>query len=457
MCLFVSLRVSSCLFVSPILSAPCCTAMPTYSIFTLGCRLNQADSALLAGNLEQHGFSALPWGQAADLLLINSCTVTAVASSKTRQLLQSARRFAPQAYIVLLGCDANAESERWRQCPELDLLLPNPKPQDLVSLLPPVLRRENQPVVAQSPPQVEGFTLEGCGEHGKRTRATLKIQEGCDFHCSYCIVPQTRGPARSRQLDDLLREAEMLLQRGYRELVISGVNIACYENKGADLPDLLARLLQLGKGFRLRLGSTEPGPCLRKLVDLMAEQSQICRFLHLPLQYGEDSILQRMGRHYDCQTYENSVRYAIEKLPGLCLGSDLILGFPGETDESFAACLDYVRSIPFGLLHIFPYSPRQGTAAAKMKNRPPSPVVKARAAEMRKIAAHKEREFAKSQIGKNLPVLLEKSSPGAQGWSDNYLQIRLKGPEKLAVNTIVQARACQYLGKRSLGAEIQSA
>ncbi|NMA41911.1 MAG: tRNA (N(6)-L-threonylcarbamoyladenosine(37)-C(2))-methylthiotransferase MtaB [Oligosphaeraceae bacterium] len=427
--------------------------MPTYSIFTLGCRLNQADSALLADNLEKHGFSALPWGQPADLLLINSCTVTAVASGKSRQLLQSARRFAPQAYIVLLGCDATAEMEYWRQCPELDLLLPNPKPQDLHGLLPLGLHRENKPVLVQSHALTEGFTVSGCGKHGDRTRATLKIQEGCDFHCSYCIVPQTRGPSRSRQKDDILREAEALLERGYKEMVLSGVNIACYQNNGADLPDLITRLLQLGKGFRLRLGSTEPGPCLRKLVDLMAAERQICRFLHLPLQYGEDSILRRMGRRYDCQAYENSVLYALEKIPGICLGTDLILGFPGETEDIFTACCDYVRRIPFALMHVFPYSMRQGTAAANMKERPATHRVKARAAAMRKIAAQKAAEFAQSQLGKELQVLLEKSSPKAQGWSDNYLQIQVKSPEKLTVNSFVQVKACEYLGARRLTAQ----
>jgi threonylcarbamoyladenosine tRNA methylthiotransferase MtaB len=412
--------------------------MPTFAIYTLGCRLNQADTALLADALQKHGFSPLSWGNAADLLIINSCAVTGVSSRKNRQAVHAARRLAPDAFIVLMGCDATAESSYWAENPDVDLVIPNPKPDSLPDLLPSPLRRNSSPMLVKTPPLPDSFTVSGTGFYPERTRANLKIQEGCDFHCSYCIVPHTRGPARSRRLDDILREAEALLERGHKEIVLSGVNIATYQDSSYDLPMLVERLLSLDDHFRIRLGSTEPGRCLDRLVAVMAAYPQrICRFLHLPAQYGEDSILRRMKRHYDCRTYEQAVLNAHERIPGLCLGTDIIVGFPGESEENFQACRNFIERIPFGLLHVFPYSPRPGTPAASMDERPSSADTRRRSAELRELAAQKYAAFANSQLGQALPVLIETLSPSPQGWSDNYLKVRISSKLPLSANTIV--------------------
>lgn len=414
--------------------------MPTFAIYTSGCRLNQADSALLADALQKSGYEALSWGNAADLLIINSCAVTGIASRKNRQAVHAARRLAPDAYIVLMGCDAVAESALWAVDREVDLVISNPKPDSLPELLPRRLSRSGTslPQLVSTPPLGDSFTLSGTGLYHERTRANLKIQEGCDFYCSYCIVPHTRGPARSRQLDDILREAEQLLERGHREVVLSGVNIACYQDSNCDLPGLIERILTLGDHFRIRLGSTEPGLSLERLVDIMAAYPQrICRFLHLPVQYGEDSILRRMGRHYDCNSYEKAVLDAIERIPGICLGTDIIVGFPGESEENFRQCRAFVERIPFGLLHVFPYSPRPGTPAATMPDRPSTAEVHRRAAELRALAAQKYAGFADSQMGRTLPVLLETGSPSPQGWSDNYLKVRISSKLTMQPNTLV--------------------
>lgn len=412
--------------------------MPTFAIYTSGCRLNQADSALLSAALQARGYSPLSWGEAADLLIINSCAVTGVASRKNRQAVHAARRLAPDAFLVLMGCDAVAEASSWANNPEVDLVISNPKPDALPDLLPSPLQRNSTPQLVRTAPLPESFTLSGTGSYTERTRANLKIQDGCDFFCSYCIVPHTRGPARSRLLDDILREAEALLERGHKELVLSGVNIATYQNSSCDLPGLIERLLSLGDHFRIRLGSTEPGLCLDRLVDIMAAYPQrICRFLHLPVQYGEDSILRRMKRHYDCRTYEQAALRALERIPGLCLGSDIIVGFPGETEENFQACRAFIERIPFGLLHVFPYSPRPGTPAATMTGRPSPADIRRRAANLRALAAQKDAAFADTQIGQTLPVLLETSSPTPQGWSDNYLKVRISSKLTLQANTIV--------------------
>ncbi len=424
--------------------------MPSAAITTLGCRLNQADSALLADELRQGGFTIVPWGTAADLQIINSCSVTGTASQKSRQAVRQARKIAPGSFIIIAGCDASAESTAWLADADIDLVLPNPKPTTILPLLPAALRHAtaSQQKLIPSLPLTEDFRHPGTGYFFERTRANLKVQEGCDFFCSYCIVPFTRGPAYSRNSDDILREAEALICRGYQELVLTGVNIATYQNAGLDLAELLLKLLNLGDNFRIRLGSTEPGAVLGRVVEVMAEQARICRFLHLPVQYGESSILKRMRRHYGPESYAQAVLNAWEKIPLLCLGTDVIVGFPGETEQTFAACRDFLSELPFGLMHVFPYSPREGTPAASFPDQVPNQLANQRAAELLALAEQKYRRFADQQIGQRLPVLLEKGSPSAEGWTDNYLKVRLPKQKGLTANTLISAKIVSRLNKR---------
>ena len=401
------------------------------SIHTLGCRLNQADSAHLVAELRQEGgFEIVPWGEEAELLLVNSCAVTATAVQKTRQLLRAARKRAPQAYVVLCGC-ACTDEKLLHACVAdglADLVLPNPKPARLLPLLPGRLRHDTgaRGAVVRREWLAEGFRLEGVGDNPERTRANLKIQEGCDFRCTYCIVPDVRGPAVSRDLDDVLREAEALLRRGYRELVITGVNVATYTNGGCDLAGLLERLLALRPAsehsFRLRLSSTEPGPVLERVIDVMKADSRLCRFLHLPLQYGDDGILERMGRHYDTAQYAATVRRAAEELPGVCIGTDLMVGFPGEDEAAFERCHAFLDELPIGLMHVFSYSPRPGTPAAAWK-RPLGADVARREKAMLALAAAKAERFLRSQVGREVEILLEEGRPLFHGWSDNYIKV----------------------------------
>jgi threonylcarbamoyladenosine tRNA methylthiotransferase MtaB len=412
--------------------------MPRVSFYTLGCRLNQADTGHVADDLQRHGYEVVPWGSAAELLVVNSCAVTGTASQKTRQIVRQARRHFPDAFLVLMGCDATVDLTTWAEGPAVpDLIVPNPRPAPLSELLPVGLPRAATSLrVAPGVPE-EGFVISGASDYSERTRANLKVQDGCDFFCSYCIVPYTRGPARSRALDDVLREADELLSRGNRELVLSGVNITTYRQGGVDLAGLLEKLLALGPGFRLRLGSAEPGPVLPRVVEVMASSAQICRFLHLPLQYGEDGILRRMRRHYSVAEYEALVMPAIERLPGLCLGADVIVGFPGETAESFATTRAFIERVPFSLLHVFVYSPRQGTDAAKMPGRPRKGLAEERSAELIALGEAKARAFAEQQLGKTLEVLIEDDQPQPCGWSDNYLQVTIAEHDvPLAMNTL---------------------
>ena len=409
------------------------------SLHTLGCRLNQADSARLAADLQSHGYEVVPWGSPAELLVINSCAVTGIAAQKTRQALSQARKRNPNAYIIVCGCAAtDPELSQSNAANYADLLLPNPKPNSLLPFLPSELCHHDGPpqgLDATIKALPDGFTLPGSGVFHERTRANLKIQDGCNFRCTYCIVPQMRGPARSRDLDDILRETRELLDNGYREIVLTGVNIAYYQNSGHDLADLVAKLLRLPGDFRIRLGSTEPGPVLDKLIGVMKSEPKLCRFLHLPLQNGDPDILRRMARRYTTTQYADAVNRAAAEIPGVCLGTDIMVGFPGEDDTAFQRNYDFLSALPLGLMHVFCYSPRPGTPAATWPGRPAPQVAHEREVRLLELAKTKAETFARSQLGTTVQVLMETGQPANHGWSDNYLKVVLPPDLEVDVNT----------------------
>lgn len=427
------------------------------AVLTLGCRLNQADTALLCDDLAQHGYRLVRWGTPAELLVVNSCTVTAESAAKTRKAVHAARRRCPGAFIVLVGCAAELDAEAWRAEGQADLIVGNVAKTRLSQVLPAALERPRQPgVLLGSLPRREaspaGFAEAGAGRYLERSRANLKVQEGCDFFCSYCIVPQVRGPARSRLWSDALREAAELVRRGHREIVLAGVNIATYSDQGRDLADLAEALLAQEPSMRLRLGSTEPSPVLPRLIQLMAREPRLCRFLHLPLQYGEDSILRAMNRRYTVAQYADLATLAAASIPGLCLGSDIIVGFPGETESSFQACCETVRRLPINHLHVFSFSAREGTAAAGLPGAVPGDVAAGRAAELARIGLEKAAAFARSQVGQTLQIITEKRTPGGawQGWSDNYLCLEIPAAPELEANQLLQVCVEAELGGRRL-------
>ena len=399
------------------------------SIYTLGCRLNQADSALMADALRGNGFELVPWGEPADLVVIDSCTVTATATHQSGQALRGARRRCPEAFVVLTGCAATVEPERWQREAAADLILPNAAKTEIVRHLPAGLARPAQPLAAQAVerPGETLFTQPGRGLYAERTRANLKVQEGCDGFCSYCIVPHARGAPRSRAWDDALREAGELLACGHRELVLTGVNIAAYADHGRDLADLLGAVLALGDGFRLRLGSTEPGPVLPRIVDLMARAPRLCRSLHVPLQYAEAGILQAMNRRCGVREFAEFATQAVGRVPGVCLGSDIIVGFPGETEAIFEACYEALSALPLSYLHVFTYSPREGTPAARLPDRVDGRTAGTRQHRLSALSQAKSEAFARRSVGQILEVLTEQRNAAGrlEGWSDNYLRVEI--------------------------------
>ncbi len=390
-------------------------------IVTLGCRLNVADTALLTSRLEAAGYRVVPDTTAeVAAVVINSCTVTAEAAAKSRKAVRRFRRQYPKAVIAVTGCAAELGGNGLKEA-GADLVTPNAGKRELADMLKSAAVRQ-LPLSRQLPPV--NFIEKASGSFPFRSRAFIKIQEGCDNRCTYCIVPTVRGPARSRNLEEVLQDCRTAVRAGFPELVLTGVNTCAYSDAGCNLSGLIEQIAAIPGTFRIRLSSTEPHPGDTSLLEIMASTPKVCRFLHLSLQYGNDRILRAMNRHYSASDYADFVQTARRLIPGIHIGSDLIVGFPGESDTDFAECSQLVGEIGFANLHIFTYSPRPSTPAAALPGRPAPETVKTRFESLRSLAATGARRFAESQRGKTLPVIFERSVNGvARGWSDNYLEV----------------------------------
>ena len=380
-------------------------------IHTLGCRLNIADSALLTARLHAAGFEVGCGGAAPDLILLNSCAVTAEAAAKSRRMIRRMRRENPRARIIVTGCAAQLDPGSFLTA-GADTVLPNPGKKSIPD-----------GIFEEKAPAEDVFREDILSEFPFRSRAFIKIQEGCNNFCTYCIVPYVRGRERSRALSEVIADCRKAVDDGFPEIVLTGVNTCAYNDSGVDLAHLIPMLCELPGDFRLRLSSTEPRMDNFAMIDAMAAGGEkVCRFLHLSLQHGCDRILKAMNRRYSCCEYRRFVEEARKRLPGVHVGTDVIVGFPGETDEDFAASLEFVREMAFANIHIFSYSPRPGTPAAKMSGQVDPAVVKERFRQLKAVADESAAAFFRSQTGKNAQVIFERSENGRlRGWSDNYI------------------------------------
>ncbi len=399
---------------------------------SFGCRLNQAEADAFAAE-----FAAIDWAIVgdsphADVVVIHSCAVTRNAEQECLRLCRRLARRAPKPFVVLSGCVPEAAARDALTAAGVSLIIPRTERDTLVA------RVAGACAAAADPPHaVFPFPARRAVPH--RTRPFLKIQDGCDFYCTYCIVPHTRGLPVSRPFEVCLREAQAFIGGGAREIVITGCNTARYADAGRALPDLLRALAATPGIGRLRLGSIEPGTVEEAIADLMANNPAICRQLHLPLQSGDADILRAMGRRYTPADYRAAAEYALDRVPDLGLGTDIITGFPGETDKQFEHTRRCIATLPFSNLHVFPYSERPGTPAARLPDPIPPAVRKARAAELITIGESNRRRFARTFIGKPVTCLIERfdAHGAACGWSGAYLPCRVSGVDRAALGECV--------------------
>jgi threonylcarbamoyladenosine tRNA methylthiotransferase MtaB len=415
------------------------TGRPRASLHTLGCRLNQAETALLADRLQQDGYQIVDYGRPTDLLVLNTCSVTDEAERMCRYEIRRTLRHSPQAFVAVTGCYAQTGVEALRQMPGIDLIVGN---QHKLSLpahlpLPSALRKQPAPSLLHTKTLTrDDFTVDGTGDYDSK-RANLKIQDGCSFMCSFCLIPFARGHERSRRMEDTIREAETLAARGHRELVLTGVNVGRYEQDGGSLLDLVRRLERIDGLDRIRISSIEPTTISDELLEHMAASSKLCRYLHLPLQSGDDGVLRAMNRRYTVRGYTAFVEKAVRLMPDLGLGTDVLVGFPGESDAQFANTLAAATDLPFSYLHVFAYSKRPGTAAARMAPAVASATMKSRSKALAELSRAKRLAFYQRYVGRKVEVLFETKDEAGRwtGLTNNYMRVGVTTDDELT-NTL---------------------
>jgi len=406
--------------------------MKKVSFYTLGCKLNQAETAILAEQFEHRGYQLKPFGEQVDICVINTCTVTAKSDYRCRQMIRKAKKISPSARIAVVGCYAQLNPEKINMIEGVDFILGSDKKFDLLEILDENNTR-NQALFLSS--TNESFLSPSPGNFWDHTRAFLKIQDGCDSRCSYCAVPLARGRSRSDSLDHIKLSAKELVQRGHQEIVLTGVHIGRYGkdlNPAKKLLDVLRELESIPDLKRIRLSSLEPLEIDEPLLRWMAESEKICPHFHVPLQSGDDEILQRMNRNYSSEIYVAGIYRLKTMIPDCGLGTDIIVGFPGETEERFQNTQRLVEQLPFTYLHVFSFSPRPGTKAVRFSDRVNPREIKRRSEILRMLGRTKKKDFFNNLVGQKLEVLWEEKECGDSmfGFSDNYARVRTKADPK---------------------------
>jgi len=405
------------------------------SLHTLGCRLNQAETTILGEGLRKKGYEIVEFGQPTDLLVLNTCSVTADAERASRYVIRKTLKHSPQAFVAVTGCYAQTGAESLKRHAGVDLIVGNQYKLDLPAYVPAadsLAKRSIPDVFHTRTIGREDFELPHYGTPAS-TRALLKIQDGCSAMCSFCIIPFARGHERSRKVTDIMREAESLIARGFREIVLTGVNIGQYQQSSYDFCGLLRELQLLGGLERLRISSIEPTTVTDELLDMMASSTKICPYLHIPLQSGDDDVLSAMNRRHTVRAYTQIIERAAEAIPNIGLGTDLMVGFPGETEAAFRNTTNVAMDLPFSYLHIFSYSSRPGTAASKMNSQVAGGTVKRRSALLHGIGDAKRLDFHKKQIGASEWVLFESGCQDGfrQGTASNFTKVAVAGDTDL--------------------------
>ena len=416
--------------------------MQRVAITTLGCETNQFESAAMAEALGRDGFQIVSFEDEADIYVINTCTVTARTDAESRRLIRRARNRQPAAKIVVTGCYAQMAFERLREMEGVQLILGNTEKKGIAELVREI--GDEQRVLVSDislETQAAGVSLESFAEH---TRAFLQVQTGCDAFCSYCIVPYARGRSRSVPFIEALDGIRTFAGKGFKEVVMTGIHLGGY---GLDLTprqhliDLLTAAESERLVPRLRIGSLEPTEINAPLIQFLASSEIICRHLHIPLQSGHDRILELMNRHYNTLRFREVMEELASAIPDICLGCDIIAGFPGETDEEFTVSYSFIEMLPIAYLHVFPFSPRQGTPAATMPGQVPGGVIRERAAALRRLSEQKKRAYHERFVGRELSVLVQESIEGGlvKGLSRNYIPVLLPGDGNL-INCEISVR-----------------
>lgn len=411
------------------------------AFFTLGCKVNQYDTQLMRDLLESRGHITVPFGDKADCYIINTCSVTNMSDKKSRQIISRCKKTNPHAIIVVCGCFSQLSPSEVADIQGVDIILGTANRKHILRYL-DEFQKDGQQIVA--PADLESET-ELNGEEifsfSEKTRAILKIEDGCRNFCSYCVIPYARGKIRSKTPLDIDKELSHLFERGFKEVVLTGIHLASYgrDLSGLTLADAIEQTCR--KGFtRVRLGSLEPLIITEDFLERISKFPNLMPSFHLSLQSGSDTVLKRMNRHYTTAQYKDAVTLLRKYYPDCAVTTDIIVGFPGETEQEFEETLAFAEDIAFAKIHIFPYSMRKGTVAAKMKDQIPSFVKSDRSKRLEIIEQRSRLQFMNKHIGEELPVLFEqKKNENWEGYTENYLSVLFRSEEDL-IDTLQTAK-----------------
>jgi threonylcarbamoyladenosine tRNA methylthiotransferase MtaB len=488
------------------------TSETTFAITTLGCKVNQADSEALSEKMSAAGFVQCDFSDTADIYIVNTCTVTHLGDRSSRQMISQARRRRPDALLVVTGCYAELNPQAVSALPGVDLVIGNSNKESLVDSintqlkvspitslhskenshpfqtnaqkgLLPVLHAVNQHIGSDSSLPLAGVDEEPQPENPSRislisdlttlpttansrlltrTRVQMKVQDGCNNRCTYCIVPYVRGGSRSRSIESVVEHVQRKTKAGFQEIVLTGIHLGDYHpdnDKKKDLGDLIAILLDQTDIRRIRVSSLEPEDFRLEWLELW-ENPRMCRHLHLPMQSGSDHILRRMARRYNSERYHQIVTTAKQLVPGIAISTDIITGFPGESDNDFELTYQQATELQFAKAHIFRFSPRQGTAAARMQEQIKEEIKKARSERLLALNDQDVRRFRQLFLGENVQVLLESYKHGRwEGLTDNYLRVEVDGladpSNQIWQNTLVKAHLKELVDDGVLGIAVE--
>lgn len=403
---------------------------------TMGCKVNQFDTAVMEEQTRKADHAIVPFDQAADVYVINTCSVTEASDQKSRRIIRQIKHRTPGARVIVTGCYAQTHPEELAKISGIDLVLGNGEKQDLAGYLGGCDKADGPVVNVGSPfsggPLVQPLIRQVSGH----TRVFLKIQDGCDYQCSFCLIPRARGPGRSLLPERVIEQVAVLVEEGCQEVVLTGVNLGTY---GRDfipkqsLAGLLRMLLERTRIARIRLSSLEPKTVTAELIEIIQSSSRICRHFHIPLQSGDNRILKQMNRHYFRSYYRQLVLSLAERFPNASIGTDVMVGFPDEGEAEYRNTYALLDELPMSYVHVFPFSARPETAAAGMRIEISEQEKKRRADELRQLSIEKSKQFSRAHIGKDLSALIEKERDTEtgllRGISDNYIKVLLPGPD----------------------------
>ena len=421
--------------------------MKTVAFITLGCKVNQYETNAMAQKFLEKGYQILEENdenveEKPDVCIINTCTVTNMSDRKSRQMLRRMKEKNPDTVVVAVGCYAQVAKEELSKIPEIDLVLGNNEKVEIVKYVEEYLKENVKNIDIEDVMQSRKFSDFGNITFSEKTRAVIKIQDGCDRFCSYCIIPYARGRVRSRKPESIISEISEIAKKGIKEVVITGIHIASYGKdyamskdekiKNYRLIDLLEKINEIEGIERIRLGSIEPLLITEEFVERLEKLEKICHHFHLSLQSGCDETLKRMNRRYTTEQFKTIVELLRKTYKDVNLTTDIIVGFPGETEEEFTKTYEFLKEIKFYKMHVFKYSPRKGTKAAVMKNQVPGDIKEERSKKLIELSNENEFQYNSTYIGKNVKVLFEEEKVGVyKGHTQNYIMVYCKSNEML--------------------------